>query len=167
MALRTCSSPAVRSSRRVVRRPICASAAPHGDGGPSRRALLASAPALLLASILCAPALAIEAGGGIYTVDKLPKPFRKAQRQAYQKLLTTTLGEECKALDYRQLVRLLFNDAAAGGRDGSVHFRCGWLGLSGVISRTSPHPLGFPFAARSWLALRTRAWVTQSRRWLP
>ena len=128
MALRT-SPPAVRYSRPVVRRPVCASAgaspAPHSDGCPSRRALLAGAPALLLASTLAPPALAFEGGGGMYTVETLPKPFRKAQRQAYQRLLTTTLAEECKALDYRKLVRLLFNDAAAGGRDGSVHFRCG------------------------------------------
>ena len=68
----------------------------------------------------------------MYTVETLPKPFRKAQRQAYQRLLTTTLGEECKELDYRKLVRLLFNDAAAGGRDGSVHFRCGCGCVSGL-----------------------------------
>ena len=68
----------------------------------------------------------------MYTVETLPKPFRKAQRQAYQRLLTTTLGEECKELDYRKLVRLLFNDAAAGGRDGSVHFRCGCGSVSGL-----------------------------------
>ena len=105
----------VRAPGPRTARVVCCSAQPAA----SRRAVLA-APALLLAASSL-PARALNAQGE-YEITELPKPYQAAQVAEYRKLLLSTMKEKAVSLDYRKLVRLLFNDAAGGGRDGSVHF---------------------------------------------
>lgn len=75
---------------------------------PSRRALLAAATTLPAAALIaCSP------------LSAPPARAAAAGREALAALLVAKLA--AAPLDYRACVRLLFNDAASGGRDGSVH----------------------------------------------
>jgi hypothetical protein len=111
-----------RAPRAAAVAPVAASASASA-AAPSRRALLA-AGAASLSLAFATPLPALAAGGEIMAVADLPKPYRQQQRNAYQQELIDLLKAEVPALDQRALVRLFFNDAAAGGRDGSVHLRC-------------------------------------------
>lgn len=106
----------------------CASPA---DAVPRRALLLlggaASASALLYpAPAPAAPAApayaAVDLGAGVYQIDQLPKVYQKAQRASYQARVEQVAREYAATagLDWRAAVRLVFADAAAGGRDGSV-----------------------------------------------
>ena len=90
----------------------------------TRRSLLSSGVALLAATPLSA--LAEER---LVLAANLTKPYRAGERTEYQQLLVKTL-KDAPEMDYRKLVKLMFNDAAAGGRNGSVHFRHGRSFLS-------------------------------------
>jgi hypothetical protein len=129
-----------RAPRAAAVAPVTASAS---ASAPSRRALLA-AGAASLSLALAMPLPALAEAGEIMAVADLPKPYRQQQRGAYQQALIDLLKAEVPALDQRALVRLLFNDAAAGGRDGSVHLRCGAWHMFNVArasdGRNGRHP---------------------------
>jgi hypothetical protein len=87
-----------------------------------RRALLSPGAALALA--LASPLAAFADDDAEFTpVAQLSTPYRKFQRNEFQKVLMTELKAQAKDLDSRALMRLLFNDAATGAHNGSVHFR--------------------------------------------
>lgn len=87
-----------------------------------RRALLSTGAALALA--LASPLSAFAADDAEFTpVAELSLPYRKYMKNEFQKVLMTELKAQAKDLDSRALMRLLFNDAATGAHNGSVHFR--------------------------------------------
>jgi Peroxidase len=113
----------LRARQQPARRCVAVAAVP-----PNRREVLLSATApLLVLPFSSATALAEEAAGSapnVVPVDKLSKPYITKQRQEYADLLRTALRADPdldKPGAYVGCVRLLFNDAASGTRDGSAH----------------------------------------------
>lgn len=110
-------------SRRAPRAVRCSAVGVRASAGAvPRRALLSTGAALALA--LASPLAAFADDDAEFTpVAQLSTPYRKFQRNEFQKVLMTELKAQAKDLDSRALMRLLFNDAATGAHNGSVHFR--------------------------------------------
>lgn len=116
LAMPTAAAPLrLAPSRGALRRSLVVAAA------TSRRDMLLSAGSAAL--LLAQPASADESD--YVAVEKLSKPYVKREQADFTDLLRTELrADEELAVPgaYRSCVRLLFNDAAGGVRDGSVHF---------------------------------------------
>jgi hypothetical protein len=95
--------PAARAARRTRAAATPTAARCVAADAPSRRALLAAAALLAGAPPACAVVPIVDS------------------RAAFTTLLAEKIAGQ--PLDHRACMRLLFNDVASGGHNGSVHFR--------------------------------------------
>jgi hypothetical protein len=174
-AMKSVQAPCVpiAGAGRQLRRPA-APPAPRCAASAGARSVHASAaaPSLLRRSLLAAGALLPAAA-------LLPAPaahaavFDGGRAAAFSALLAAKLADA--PVDYRACMRLLFNDVASGGHNGSVHLR--------RAARRKPAFAGGPVssrglrycvqlfaafrhaAARRWHARRTRTWQLRWQRW--